>query len=43
MAATERVMILTGGPGYGKTFCTRTIVAMWKAMGKKIALAASTG
>jgi exodeoxyribonuclease V alpha subunit len=43
MAATERVMILTGGPGCGKTFCTRTIVAMWKAMGKKIALAAPTG
>jgi exodeoxyribonuclease V alpha subunit len=43
MAATERVMILTGGPGCGKTFCTRTIVALWKAMGKKIALAAPTG
>jgi ABC-type uncharacterized transport system fused permease/ATPase subunit len=36
-------MILTGGPGCGKTFCTRTIVALWKAMGKKIALAAPTG
>ena len=43
MAATERVMILTGGPGCGKTFCTRTIVALWKAMGLKIALAAPTG
>jgi exodeoxyribonuclease V alpha subunit len=43
MAATQRVMILTGGPGCGKTFCTRTIVALWKAMGKKIALAAPTG
>jgi ATP-dependent exoDNAse (exonuclease V) alpha subunit len=43
MSATQRVMILTGGPGCGKTFCTRTIVALWKAMGKKIALAAPTG
>jgi exodeoxyribonuclease V alpha subunit len=43
MAATERVVILTGGPGTGKTFCTRTIVALWKAMGKSIALASPTG
>jgi exodeoxyribonuclease V alpha subunit len=42
-AATAKVMILTGGPGCGKTFTTRTIVALWKAMGKKIALAAPTG
>lgn len=43
MAATHRILILTGGPGTGKTFCTRTIVALWKAMGKTIALAAPTG
>jgi exodeoxyribonuclease V alpha subunit len=43
MAASSRIMILTGGPGCGKTFCTSTIVALWKAMGKKIALAAPTG
>lgn len=43
MAASERVLILTGGPGVGKTFCTRTIVALWKAMGKSIALASPTG
>lgn len=42
-AATSKVMILTGGPGCGKTFTTHTIVALWKAMGKKIALAAPTG
>ena len=36
-------MVLTGGPGCGKTFTTRTIVALWKAMGKSIALAAPTG
>lgn len=43
MAASSRVTILTGGPGTGKTFCTRTIVALWKAMGKSIALASPTG
>jgi exodeoxyribonuclease V alpha subunit len=43
MAAREKVLILTGGPGTGKTFLTRTIVALWKAMGKKIMLAAPTG
>lgn len=43
MSASHRVLILTGGPGTGKTFCTRTIVALWKAMGKTIALASPTG
>ncbi len=43
MAASERVLIITGGPGVGKTFVTRTIVALWKAMGKSIALASPTG
>ena len=42
-AAQEPVMILTGGPGTGKTFVTRTIVTLWKAMGRKIACAAPTG
>lgn len=42
-AAQERILILTGGPGTGKTFTTRTIVALWKAMGKTIALASPTG
>lgn len=43
MAARQRVLILTGGPGTGKTFTTRTIVALWSAMGKTIALASPTG
>ena len=43
LAACSHVMILTGGPGTGKTFTTRTIVALWKAMGKRIGLAAPTG
>ncbi|WP_287129171.1 ATP-dependent RecD-like DNA helicase [Candidatus Cyanaurora vandensis] len=43
MAASARVLVLTGGPGCGKTFTTRTIVALWRAMGKTIALASPTG
>lgn len=43
IAASSRLLVLTGGPGTGKTFCTRTIVALWKAMGKTIALASPTG
>jgi ATP-dependent exoDNAse (exonuclease V) alpha subunit len=43
MAASHRVLILTGGPGTGKSFTCRTIVALWKAMGKAIALASPTG
>ena len=42
-AASARVLVLTGGPGCGKTFTTRTIVALWKAMGKRLLLAAPTG
>lgn len=42
-AAYSKIMILTGGPGVGKTFTTHTIVSLWKAMGKSIALAAPTG
>lgn len=43
MAAYSKLMVLTGGPGTGKTFSVRTIVELWKAMGKSIALAAPTG
>jgi exodeoxyribonuclease V alpha subunit len=43
LAASSRLLVLTGGPGCGKTFTTRTIVALWKAMGKSILLAAPTG
>ncbi len=43
LAATNQVAILTGGPGTGKTFTTRAIVALWQAMGKTVALAAPTG
>jgi exodeoxyribonuclease V alpha subunit len=43
LAATSRLLVLTGGPGCGKTFTTRTIVDLWRAMGKSILLAAPTG
>jgi len=43
MAATHRMLILTGGPGVGKSFTCRTIVALWKAMGKTVVLASPTG
>ena len=35
--------MLTGGPGCGKTFTTKTVVDLWRAMGKSILLAAPTG
>jgi exodeoxyribonuclease V alpha subunit len=43
LAATSRLLVLTGGPGCGKTFTTRAIVDLWRAMGKSILLAAPTG
>ncbi|MEM8604206.1 MAG: ATP-dependent RecD-like DNA helicase, partial [Cyanobacteria bacterium P01_H01_bin.121] len=43
LAAAKRILILTGGPGTGKTFTTRTIVALWQAMGKHVLLASPTG
>jgi len=43
LAASSRILVLTGGPGCGKTFTTRAIVALWRAMGKSILLAAPTG
>ena len=43
LAASSRLLVLTGGPGCGKTFTIRTIVALWRAMRKSILLAAPTG
>ncbi|KAK9811560.1 hypothetical protein WJX72_005917 [[Myrmecia] bisecta] len=42
-ACNAPVMVLTGGPGCGKTFATRTIVKLWRAMKKKVKLCAPTG
>lgn len=43
LAASYRLLILTGGPGCAKTFTTRSIVTLWRAMRKSILLAAPTG
>jgi exodeoxyribonuclease V alpha subunit len=43
LAACSRLLVLTGGPGCGKTFTTKTVVDLWRAMGKSILLAAPTG
>jgi ATP-dependent exoDNAse (exonuclease V) alpha subunit len=43
VATTSPVLILTGGPGCGKTFTTATIVKLWSAMKKDMRLAAPTG
>ncbi len=42
-ASAAPVLVLTGGPGCGKTFTTRTIVKLWRAMGKRVCMAAPTG
>ena len=43
LALTERVAVLTGGPGCGKSFTVRSIVTLAKAKRAKIVLAAPTG
>lgn len=42
-AATRRVLILTGGPGTGKTTTLRAMVQLFLAMGKRVLLASPTG
>ncbi|MDA1362901.1 ATP-dependent RecD-like DNA helicase [Glycomyces luteolus] len=43
LALTEKVAVLTGGPGCGKSFTVSSIVALAKAKGAKVMLAAPTG
>jgi exodeoxyribonuclease V alpha subunit len=43
LALTERVAVLTGGPGCGKSYTVRAVVALARAKHAKIALAAPTG
>jgi exodeoxyribonuclease V alpha subunit len=43
LALTKRVAVLTGGPGCGKSFTVRSIVALARAKKAKIVLAAPTG
>jgi exodeoxyribonuclease V alpha subunit len=42
-AATAKVMVLTGGPGTGKTTTTHGIIKAYQSYGLKILLAAPTG
>ncbi len=42
-AATQRILVITGGPGCGKTTALRAIVALLQALGARVALAAPTG
>jgi len=42
-AANNGVMLLTGGPGTGKTTIIRAVISIYEEMGFKIALAAPTG
>ena len=42
-AFAARISVLTGGPGVGKTVCTRAIVAEAERAGARIALCAPTG
>jgi len=43
LALTTRVAVLTGGPGCGKSFTVRSVVALARARGAKVVLAAPTG
>jgi exodeoxyribonuclease V alpha subunit len=43
LALTSRVAVLTGGPGCGKSFTVRSVVALARAKGVKVVLAAPTG
>lgn len=42
-AARAKVMVLTGGPGTGKTTTTQGIISVYRASGLRILLAAPTG
>ena len=42
-AVSSKVMVLTGGPGTGKTTTTLGIISAFKAAGRRIILAAPTG
>jgi exodeoxyribonuclease V alpha subunit len=43
LASKHRVMVLTGGPGTGKTTCVRGILSLYTMLGLKTALSAPTG
>ena len=43
LALTEKVAVLTGGPGCGKSFTVRSVVTLARAKGARVLLAAPTG
>jgi len=43
LALTSKVAVLTGGPGCGKSFTVRSVVALAQARGARVVLAAPTG
>jgi exodeoxyribonuclease V alpha subunit len=42
-ATTEKVLVITGGPGVGKTTIVRGLIDIFAAKGQRVALAAPTG
>ena len=42
-AVTQKVFVLTGGPGTGKTTILRAVISVLEALGQRVALAAPTG
>ena len=42
-ASKSPLLILTGGPGCGKTVATAQIVKLWRAQRRELGLAAPTG
>ena len=43
LAAENRVLAVTGGPGTGKTTCVKAILALYEKMGLNVVLTAPTG
>jgi len=43
LAAASQVILLTGGPGTGKTTCLRAVLALFETLGLETALTAPTG
>ena len=43
LALEERVLVVTGGPGTGKTTIVRAILDLWERLGLRVRLAAPTG
>jgi exodeoxyribonuclease V alpha subunit len=43
LALTQRIAVLTGGPGCGKSYTVRAVVTLARAKGAKVLLAAPTG